>query len=162
VPFIVFSDILYSLYSHRINGEGNVVKSVVLLAFSLCLLSVPGIAEDIITVHAKSPIVPGMLPPGAVNPIPGALLCHSFDEVETAERLITAAPWRKFQDRITGGAVTLQEGAAPNYTPEAFGCRLVPAGTPMKYRAVMGIPTVSIQVSEGWIAGVTSPDMIAR
>ncbi len=106
-----------------------------------------------VTVHAKS-----------LSVVPGALVCPDIATVQWMFRLYVYHWEDTAQDAVTHGQSELLRGqATPLPELAAYGCALIPAGTPMQLTRGNVVPVVTATGPDGnQVHGVTLPNMIAR
>jgi hypothetical protein len=95
-----------------------------------------------------------------LNGAPGAIICGDFQTVGILFRQFNRHWEESFQDTVTRGQSQLLRGAAvaaPDV--EVYGCRLVPAGTPITLESESPFPIVSVELSGSKFRGVTLPGM---
>jgi hypothetical protein len=101
-----------------------------------------------------------------VSVVPGAIVCPSHDAVSMMFDMY-AAHWEDtMQDAMTHGQARLirgQPAPAPAPDMEAYGCALLPNGTPMMLETGNVVPVVTAKLPNGTIIrGVTLPAMIVQ
>ena len=95
--------------------------------------------------------------------VPGALICSDSNTVSIVFNLYTTHWEQTMQDKLTNGDSRLLRGpAAPLPDLQAFGCTLIPPGTPMTLERKTPVPVVVVKTMSGETArGVTLPRTIA-
>jgi hypothetical protein len=98
-----------------------------------------------------------------VSVVPGAIVCPSYAVVSQMFHLYTSAWEDAAQDAVTNGQSRLLRGQSkPTPNLRAYGCALIPPGTPMTLDTGNVVPVVTAKLKNGTIIkGVTLPAMIA-
>lgn len=106
------------------------------------------------------PVVAVQSPSFAFGGPDGALVCPTYALVQTLSQLYGRRATQAFQDRLTHGETTINNGVLPEPEPSAFGCSFVPTGTRMTLHTDdFGLLHVTAIVNNHNVAGITDYGM---
>lgn len=94
---------------------------------------------------------------------PGAIVCSDFKTAQMLWRQFNKHWEESFQDQVTKGYSQQLRGSASTAPQvEAFGCVLLPEGSPMSLETERPFPVVSFESSGSVVRGITLPGMYTQ